>query len=216
MTNTVKKPAANRGKTLRVALLGAAAGFLGMMGLMSVVDTRMLGAVDGSQVAALSVALVFLLTCALVGFGLIAPDTGAKFLNAEDAGELREQRAMLTYSLLGMSASAVILIVAALSGPGAIVAATPAVIIVAVAFAMLVWSNMRAHAHSDELMRETSKASGATAFYLTGAIGGGWELLARLDLVAGPQSLDWITMLSSFMLLAVYIEAGRRGIMTMR
>ena len=216
MTETIEKPTANRAKTWRAVVLGAAAGFLGMMGMMELIDAGTLGDLEGSQVAALSVALIFLLTCAAVGFGLAAPKTGAKFLNAEDAEELREQRTMLTYSLLGMLASAVILIVAALSGSGGIIAATPALVIVVIALTMLVWTSVRTYAHSDELMRATSRASGATAFYLTGAIGGGWELLAHLGLAAGPQSLDWITMLASFMLLAVYIEAGRRGMMTMR
>ena len=209
--------AARRKRKTYLALgLGGIAGFLGAMGMLRLMDSGVFGATSISQELAGLVALIYLLTGLAVLFGLVAPNTGAKFLNVEDADELREQKTMLLGSGIGMVAMAGGLAVAALAGPDGVIAPMTALISYAVLMLVAVWASISSWRKQDELMRAIGSQTGAIAFYLTALIGGSWALLGHLGLAAGPAALDWLTMLWAFVLLAAFIAAGRRGMLAMR
>ena len=209
--------AARRRKKTYFALgLGGIAGFLGAMGVLRLMDSGVLGATSISQELAGLVALIYLLTGLAVLFGLAAPNAGAKFLNVEDADELREQKSMLLGSGIGMVAMAAALMIAALGGPEGIIAPVPALTAYVVLMLVCVWASVSSWRKQDELMRAIGSQTGALAFYLTALIGGSWALLGHLGLAAGPAPLDWLTMLWAFVLLAAFIAAGRRGMLAMR
>lgn len=204
-------------KAVLAAGMGALAGFLATYFLLG--ETKDGGALAGlgtSREVALMVALVYGLTAAAVLIGLANPGIGAKFLNVEDADELREQRAMLGWSGLGMLCWTGILVVLALGGAGKAIAPIPAAVTAALLLVVSIVSTRLQWRHTDELMRELSRDSAGLAFYLLVLLGGGWAALGHLDLTTGPAFLDWWTMAAALVLVAVFWKAGRRGMLEMR
>ncbi|MGB3166728.1 MAG: hypothetical protein WBA68_08145 [Alteraurantiacibacter sp.] len=203
-------------KTIFALVLGGIVGFLGAMAVLKLGDAGVLGALDPSREIAALVGMLYFVTGAFVGFGLIAPGAGAKFLNVEDADELREQKAMLGYSALGMVAMGLALFVAAMAAPAGPIAPGVALAIFGVLAVIGVWVSITSMKYQDELMRAVGREGAGTAFYLTGLVGGTWALLAHLGYASAPAPLDWLTMLWSLLLLAAFIVVGRRGMMEMR
>lgn len=197
-------------------LLGMASGLLGAMAMMWLIDSGTLNEPSRSQVAAALVGLVYCLTAAAVAFGLVSPSLGARFLNVEDAEELREQRRMLAFSAISMIAMGVILFLLAVSGPGGIVeplvavSATLSLLCLVTVLSLAQWHLM------DELLREVSSAGGNVSYYLVALIGGGWAVLAHLGYVVPPAPLDWITMFAGLALVGTFAAAAKRGMLTPR
>ena len=203
-------------KTVVSLAAGGVVGFIGAFSLGQLFKTDTFAQIGVSAELAALVGLIYVLTTLAVVVGLISPNFGARFLNVEDGDELREQRAMLTWSAAGMLALGVALIVAAFAAPLGPVPETAAVIAVVLLVAIGWFAGMRMNRYTDELMREVSKSTCALAFYLLFLIGGGWSLLAHVNWVAAPNPIDWLTMFAAFILLATFIEAGRRGMLTPR
>ena len=203
-------------KTMIATLGGGVAGFLGAMGMLTLADSGLLGTLDASREIALLVAMIYLVTGIGLAVGLAAPGFGARFLNVEDADELREQKAMLSASVMGMIALGLALVVAALAAP---VGPVPAGVALAGVIGLLIVSwiaGIRQRRHIDELFRSLSRESTALGFYLMFFVGGGWALLAHLGYTAAPQPLDWLTMFAALLLAATFITCARRGMMAMR
>ena len=191
---------------------GMLVGVVGAMGMIALFESGMLGPLGPSREIAALVGLLYLLTAALVGFGLVAPGAGAKLLNVEDAEEIGEMRPMLIWSCVGTLALAVMLIVAALSGPGAPIAAGVGLIATIALFTLAWFASLRSRSHTDELMQAVSKESAGLAFYLAVVIGGGWSLLVHLGFAERALApLDWLTLFSALLLLASFIVVFRRG-----
>lgn len=203
-------------KTIIAVVAGGVAGFFGAMGMMMLIETGLLGELGTSREIALLVALIYVITGLAVGFGVVNPKVGSKFLNVEDAEELREQRTMLGYSTVGIVALGTSLAIAALAAPlGPIPPLVVAISVVGL-FGLCWFTTSRQLQHMDELMRAVSTESGSASFYLLLLIGGGWSLLAHLEFVTGPQPLDWLTMIAAVLLLGTFIVCGKRGMLTMR
>lgn len=203
-------------KTLFATGLGGVAGFIAAFVALNVLDMEALPDFDRSVEIAVLVGLIYLLTAAAVAVGVINPKAGASFLNVEDAEELREQRAMLGLSAVGMAAAGAALVVVALGGKGGVIDPVAALGIYAVLSVLAIWTSRRSWKMQDELMRAVGSETGGMAFYLVVLVGGTWALLAHLDFVPGPAALDWLTMFWGLMLLACFIVVGKRGMLMMR
>lgn len=210
------KSKSKTGKLILSLGLGAVAGFFGAMGFMRLIESGALGEFTVSQEIAGLVGLIYILTTLAVIVGLISPGLGARFLNVEDADELREQRLMLGWSAMGMIAMGVALVLAAIGAPGGPIAPPVTLVAVVVLVAIGWFAGLRQRRHTDELMTSVSKEATSIAFYLTFLLGGGWALLAHLDYTAAPQPLDWLTMFAGFLLIACFVAAGKRGMLTQR
>jgi len=196
--------------------LGAVCGFAATYGLLNWLETPKDGLPSDSEVAALGIALIYLLTAFATGLGLMLPKVGATFLNVEDADELREQRQMLGYSAGGTATFGLIPAVAALAGPGGRIpdaAALAIIIAMAAGMCVLGWRQWR---HTDELMRAVSREAVSAGYYLLLVFGGGWALAARLGWAGAPAPLDWLTLLWTAMLAGAFIAIGRRGMLMPR
>ena len=159
------------------------------------------------------IGVLYALTGLSVLVGAMSPSVGTKFLNVEDAEELREQRRMLTYSSLAMLLLGGALVLLAISGEGAFV---PAQIGAIGSIGMIVGSvflSVAMRRHTDELQRALSSDSTTSAFYLLLLVGGGWSILAHLDFVAGPAPLDWLTMFAATLLIGAFWQTARRGLL---
>ncbi|GMM93290.1 hypothetical protein [Qipengyuania sp. MTN3-11] len=190
---------------------GAIAGFFGALGLLTLMGSGALGTLDPSREIAALVGLIYLLSAAVVGLGLLSPGIGARLLNVEDAAEIGEMRAMLVWSTAGTFAIAAVFMFAAFAAPAGTIPAPWALAGIVVSFALAWYAGHRQRRHVDELMRTVSSESVVLAFYLSVMFGGGWALLSHLEMVAGPSPIDWLSMFGGFMLLACFVVIVRRG-----
>ena len=197
-------------------LTGMLAGFLGATLVLRMTDGGgVLEKVSESQIIALLVALVYLLSGLLIVFGILSPKVGAQIMNVEDADEILEQRASLMPSAIGIILLAGALIALALGGapgvPGGLIAPTVALVTFVVLMALAVWFSMAVVRNSDELMHAVMNESAAVSYYLTFLVVGGWAVLAHLGFVPAPAMLDIVIVFYVVILAASFWVVGRRG-----
>jgi hypothetical protein len=63
------------------------------------------------------------------------------------------------------------------------------------------------------LWRQANAESCALSFFAVLAVGGVWAALAHLGKLEAPASLDWITPISAFSLVASIVAGARRGLL---
>lgn len=219
MTNDVSNGAARKSKLRKLAVsmsVGAVFGFLGALSVLYFLDRGAFEEVSSSIEIALLVAMLFGLTGVGIAFGALSPAIGAKFLNVEDADELREQRHVLVYSAGGMVALGLSLAMVALAAPAGPLSPMASLILALAFFAAAVILSLRQARYVDELVRALGRETAATAFYLTVLAGGGWAMLAHLGYLPAPLSLDWLTLFAVVMLVAAFWTCGRRGLLNPR
>jgi hypothetical protein len=194
-------------------IVGAVSGFTATLLFLNLVDGEGAQSLGRSREIAGVVGILYLLTALGVGVGLARPGIGARFLNVEDADELREQRRMLGYSCISMAALSGALFVLVLVEPvgpiGRELGAAGAIGLLLLANGLGLFQAR----HLDELQRAMTRDSVASAFYLLFVVGGGWALLAHCGLVGAPAPLDWLTMFAVFLLIGCFWQAGRRGLL---
>jgi len=209
---TPKKKSLARRLALPIAG-GAISGFLASLLFLNLTDISSADGLGASRDIGGLVGVLYILTGLAVGLGSASPKAGAKFLNVEDADELREGRRMLTLSSIAMVALGGALVLLALSGPVGplepLLSAGGAIILIACASALSVVSQRL----TDEMQRALSRDATGSAFALLLVIGGGWALLAHTGFVAAPAPLDWLTMFAVFLLIGCFWQGARRGLM---
>lgn len=203
-------------KTVRSLVIGGVAGFLATFLVMQFVDAFAVDRLGFSREAALLVGLIYVLLSIAIAFGVFLPDAGEKFLNVEDGDELREQRAMLSANAVGSGALGAALMVAALSGEGAVFGATSGLIGFLALVIVSIGANVVSFRRQDELMRAVNNESMALSYTLIVIAGGGWAALTHFGVVGQPQALDWLTFFFAIMLIATFIVAGLRGMLATR
>ncbi len=193
---------------------GALAGFAGSFAFLRLTGEGSAWQLDASREIAGLVGIVFLLMASAVLAGVLRPSAGARFLNVEDAGELREQRTQLIYSGVGTMAFGGVLLALALTGEGLPlgndIGAGIALCLIVVGAVLSIFSRK----HSDELQTALSKEAVGTSFSLLFLFGGGWAILAHADQLSAPAPLDWLTMFAVSLLIGAFWQAGRRGMLT--
>ncbi len=204
------------GKLALPTLAGAVTGFLVAIAMLQLFRDEVFGELSASSTIAIAVAMVYIFIAVGVGVGLISPAFGARFLNVEDAEELREQRQSLMASGIGMLLLGAALFVLAISGPGGVVAPETAAIATALLVAVAVAATIRSARVSDELMRTVARETGNTGYYLIFGVVGGWAGLAHLQLVPAPAMLDVLTTIWALGLVAAFWVSGRRGMLNPR
>lgn len=150
-------------------------------------------------------------------FGTLAmasAHAGGQLIDEEAADELRDRPRLILYGLLWMAACGSLLIGLSLAGPDGVLPPAATLAGALVLIAILLMLGITTWRLSDELDRTLSYEAGNIAFYLIWAIGGGWAMLAHLDLAAGPAPLDWLTMLTALMFVASIFAAARRKLFT--
>ncbi len=197
-------------------VLGGVAGFAVALGVTQLFESEVLGQFSESRVIAALVGSLLLLCGLFVGIGVINPSIGAKFLNVEDADELREQQVLLRYSTLGVLALGIMMFCLALAAPAGPLSPIFVLVIAVFLVALTFFTSKRQLAASDELMRSVSQETASSAFYGMFVVGGGWAMLTHLGYIKGPQALDWVTMFVAATLISTFWVCGRRGLLTPR
>ena len=195
---------------------GALTGFFGALGLMTLIDGGALGSLGPSREIALLVAMLYGFMGVLVGFGALSPRLGARFLNVQDAEELREMKQSLLASGIGSVAFGGVLAVLALTGPGALLAPMAGAVAAGVLLVIATLASVRSMKHSDELMRTVSRQAGSTSFYLVLLLIGGWAALSIFGFMPQPQMIDILTLIWAILIIATFGVCAKRGMLGMR
>jgi hypothetical protein len=179
-----------------------------LLGILMLGETSEVQAGDSSENWARIVGL------AVIGFGLIAAGLGAcaNYLDdSEEAVDLRQERRALLLGAGALVSSGASLILLSLAGPGRLVPAAVGLsgaLLLNVCATLLVAIRWR---RLDELNRGVARDAGYLAFTCSLWVGGTWAMLAHLDFVSAPASLDWLTMFHGFSFVAGLVAAGRKG-----
>lgn len=194
--------------------VGMVVGGVGAWAMLALVDTDQLERLELAEIAALAVAVIYLLLGLAVLIGALSPRVGAVFLNVEDADELREERKLLLPSAVSCLALGAGLVALALA-PGRL-SSEFAASLFGSAVAVTVALSRTLLARADELMRDSMRESASASYYLAFALVGGWAVLAHLDFVSPPAMLAVVTLFYVSALLGSFWAAGRRGMLMPR
>jgi hypothetical protein len=203
-------------KLLIPGLVGGFAGFGASAGMMTFLESEAIGGLGESATIACLVGVLY----ALIGFGMMvgvaSPQLGARFLNVEDADELREQKRMLGLSGVAMLLWGVGLIALALAAPAGPVPAMMALTIAGGGLLIGTLLSVAVYRACDELMRAINLEAGALSYGLVMFVLGFWAILAHVGYVAAPAPLDLLTLFYALVLVASFIVVGRRGMLMPR
>jgi hypothetical protein len=203
-------------KRLMPALFGAAVGYAAAAGSMHFIDGDMVGGLGKSTRIAALVGIMYVLIGLSLGLGTASPKLGARFLNVEDADELREQQKMLIGSGGAMGLWGIGLIALALAAPDGPLPQAAALALGAGGLVIGTVLSIPAYRLGDELMRAVNLEAGTLSYVLMLIVAGGWAMFAHLGYVAGPAPLDLLTLFYVVVLLASFIAVGRRGMLKPR
>ncbi len=217
MNRTESKASQVKTSALKM-LVGAAVGAGFSAAAFALVGAGLLHAMGPSRVALAGVGLIYVLMGAFVGFGLVAPQAGAKLLNVGDADELRDERGMLAQSTAVMGVTGVLLILLALArAPGFAAGPVPAEVAMGallLATAAGVFASWRWRGAFDELSWQLGLEGCFWAFCLSWVVLVLWAVADFLGFGAVLTPIDVVTTLSAMMLLGSFVAIGLRGMMT--
>jgi len=196
--------------------IGAVAGFAASAAMMHFLDSEAVGGLSESGTIAALIGVVYALIGAGMAVGVANPRLGARFLNVEDADELREQKRMLGLSGVAMFLWGVSLIVIAMAAPAGPVPAAVALVIGGGGIVAGSIISIAVHRACDELMRAINLEAGALSYGLVMLVAGTWAMLAHLGYTTGPAPLDLLSLFYALVLLASFIVVGRRGMLMPR
>ena len=212
MTGTITQP--NWKKFFLQMLVGAVVGGASTMAILLAWGD--LDSSDPAQLVAIVTGMIYLLMGLMVGFGTIAPVTGARILNVEDVEDLRDQR-----TILGLSAAACVmigllfLVLAAVpaGGTGGLFNREVAAILAGVCLVALIVLTRLTNRRVDELTRHVSMEASSLAMQSSFIIFGGWAALAHFGFVQWIGPLALVSGLALLQLLAIFWVSGKRGLM---
>jgi hypothetical protein len=217
---TSQKQSPDTGRILRKlvipALIGGAVGLAASVAIMRFIDSAAIGGLGASGTIAALVGVLY----GVIGFGILIgsskPGLGAKFLNVEDADELREQQRILLWSGAAMLLWGAGLLVLALAAPDGPVPQAAALAIFAAVLVIGMLLSVQVYRASDELMLAVNLEAGTFTYALVFVIVGLWAMLAHLGYVAAPGPLDLLSLFYALALLGSFIAVGRRGMLNLR
>ena len=218
MMTDEKTPATPRWvrKLLIPALIGAVTGYAPAASALHFIYSDTVGGLGKSASIATLVGVLYVLIGFGVGLGAASPKVGARFLNVEDADELREQRKVLTSSGAAMVLWGVALVALAFAAPDG---PLPQSVALAVGTGGLIVGtalSIPAYRLSDELMRAVNLEAAALSYAMVLVVAGGWAMLAHLGYAALFAPLDLLTLFYGLVLVASFIAVGRRGMLMPR
>ena len=166
---------------------------------------------DPGVMLAIVSGLSYVLIGLIVGLGLASPRAGAKFLNVEDADEIREERPKLWISALCCILIGAFLLVLAMAG--ALIDGQTALILAAACFAASLLIGGLSAKRYDELTRQLSLEASAWTFYAILLLAGGWAALAHLGYVGWISPLAFVAAIPLLLLVTIFVIAGKRGLL---
>jgi hypothetical protein len=203
-------------KLLIPASIGGVAGFAASAGVMRFIDSSAVGGLSNSATIAALIGVLYVVIGAGIALGTASPQLGARFLNVEDADELREQKKVLSLSGWAMALWGASLMALALAAPDGPVPQEMALAIGASGLVIGSGLSVLVYRASDELMRAVNLEAGSLSYGLVLLVVGLWAMLAHLGYADAPAPLDLLSLFYVLVLVASFIVVGRRGMLTLR
>lgn len=203
-------------KLLIPALIGGVAGFAATAAMMLYIDSSAVGGLGKSATIAATVGVLYAVIGIGITVGAASPGLGARFLNVEDADELREQKKVLTLSGAAMVLWGGALFALALAAPDGPLPQAAALAIGCGGLMVGTLLSLLVYRASDELMLVVNLEAGALSYGLMFLVVGLWAILAHLGFAAAPAPLDLLTLFYVLVLAASFIVVGRRGMLAIR
>ena len=200
------------GRLLAGAVVGAGATAL----FLALVGEPHMDLDDPAVMLAIVTGLIYALIGLMVALGLAAPRTGARFLNVEDADELREEGPKLRVGAVVCILAGVFLLVLAMADGGALIGREAALVIAGACLALIVLLTLVSRKRYDELTRQISLESSALTLHSSLVLLGGWAALAHLGYVEWLDPLALISALALLELIAIMVVSTRKGLMRPR
>lgn len=203
-------------KLLIPASIGGVAGFAASAGMLRLIDSSAVGGLGTSATIAALIGVLY----AVIGVGIVvgtaSPKMGARFLNVEDAEELREQKKMLILSGASMLLWGIALLALALAAPDGPVPQQLALAVAGSGLVIGIALSVQVYRVSDELMAAVNLEAGALSYGLVSLVVGLWAMCAHLGYAAAPAPLDLLSLFYVLVLAASFIAVGRRGMLSLR
>ncbi|QIL02146.1 hypothetical protein G7078_04655 [Sphingomonas sinipercae] len=215
--NDTKSERSAMSRSLGRALLGAVVGAVGTALLLALVGERYIDLDDGAAMLTLAVGAIYALIGLAVGVGAIAPGAGARFLNVEDADEVREDRPRIALGALSCLLVGLFLLTLVLSGgSGSLLSAQAALVIASFCVLGLVAIALRLRGGGDEMSQQVGREASSLAMSVTTLVFGGWAGLWHLGYAGPIQPLVLVSGFAAIQLLASFWAIGRKGLMAPR
>lgn len=195
-------------------MIGGIAGFAASHAMLRYIDSPAVGGLGLSATLAALVGVLYSVIAVGIIFGAANPRVGARFLNVQNADDLREQSRVLLYSGVAMLLWGVALLALALAAPDGPVPQAAALVVGVGGLVIGTAISMMQYRLLDELMLAVNLEAGAISYALVFVVVGLWAMLAHLGYIAGPQALDLLTLFYVLVLVASFIAVGRRGMLT--
>ncbi len=196
------------GRMFAGALVGGIATFL----FLEFVGDRFMDLDNGAVMLTVMAGLVYALIGLSVAFGLLAPRAGARFLNVEDADELREEGPKLKIAAAASVLMGAFLLVLGLSSSGSL-GRELALILLALCLVGSIVLRFIGRNRTDELTRQISLESSALTLQLALLAAAAWAALAQLDYVEWISPLGLLSGLALLQLFAVFVISARKGLL---
>ncbi len=203
-------------KLLIPMLIGGVAGYAASMGALQFIDSPAVGGLSKSATIAALVGVLYAVIGLGVALGTASPQMGARFLNVEDADELREQKKVLTLSGAAMVLWGAALMALAFAAPDGPLSQAAALTLALGGLVIGTVISIPAYRMSDELMLAVNLEAGAISYAIVLVIAGGWAIFAHLGFAAALAPLDLLTLFYVVVLVASFIAVGRRGMLKPR
>ena len=172
---------------------------------------------SAENLIAISAGVIYVLTGLSIFIGLAAPRAGARYLNVEDADELREDGTKLWPAALVMVLTGTFLLILALSGgePGLMSRETGLVAALACLAGVAIGGWVTAKRY-DELMRRLGLEASSLTLQLGMLAIAGWAALAHLGQVGWISPLALVSGFALLQLFASFVVVGRHGMLKPR
>ncbi|NCP15050.1 MAG: hypothetical protein GW858_12950 [Sphingomonadales bacterium] len=203
-------------KLLIPALIGGVAGVAASAATLRFIGSSAVGGLDSSATIAALVGVLYAVIGTIIALGAVNPKIGERFLNVEDADELREQKKVLSLSGGAMTLWGAALFALALAAPGGPMPQAAALFVAAGGLVIGTLLSVLVYRACDELMLAVNLEAGAWSYGLVFVVVGLWSILSHLGYAAAPAPLDLLTLFYMLCLLASFIAVGRRGMLAPR
>lgn len=207
----------NPKRTLVLRMLaGAVVGATVSMAFLTLVVDPHINLKTPENLIAIGAGLIYVLTGLSVALGLSAPRFGARFLNVEDADELREEGGKLRPAVLVMVLTGIFLFILALSGDTGLMSRSTGVVAALACLAGIAIGGWVSAKRYDELMRRLGMEVASITLQLGMLVIAGWAALAHLGYAGWITPLVLVSAFALLQLFVSFVVVGRRGMLKLR
>jgi len=201
--------------TMLWRMIGGAVFGAAMTGLFLLILQPRMDIDDPSQMIAIIAGISYLLIGLSVGIGLVAPNAGSRFLNVEDADELREERPKLRSGAIACALIGTFLLVLALAPDGSLMTRAVAFWFAAACLVGVVIASFMSR-KTDELTRQITLEASAGTLHVALVVLAAWAALAEFGYAPLLSPLGLIAGLAVLELIAILAVSAKKGLMTPR